>query len=370
MPSLTDNKKKAETFDINRLIEMRPFSLEKGEKTALYRDALHELTKLHYTNCPEYRKILDTLGIDPSIKYATDAIPFIPVRLFKDYELLSVEKSQVVKIMTSSGTTSKNVSRIFLDRITAANQTKVLMKIVTDFIGSKRLPMLVIDAESTLKDRNLLSARSAGILGFSIFGTDITYALNNDMQLDFDRAEAFCNKHKDEKILVFGFTYMIWENFYKKLIESGKQLDLRNGIIIHGGGWKKLNQEAVDNETFKRALEKVCKIKRIHNYYGMVEQTGSIFMECEAGYLHCSIFSDVIIRNTDFSVSGLRKTGLTQLISLLPLSYPGHSILSEDIGEIIGEDNCSCGRKGKYFKIHGRIKDAELRGCSDVYAAR
>jgi len=356
-------------FDINSIIDIHPFSLAKREKDALYADALYELTKHHYANCPEYRKILDRLDFDPTIKHTIEDIPFIPVRLFKDYELSSVEKSQIIKTMTSSGTTGQSVSRIFLDRITATNQTRVLTKIVSSFTGTKRLPMLIIDTKSVIKDRNLFSARGAGILGFSMLGYDVTYALDEDMQLYFDAVEAFCNKHKDENILVFGFTFMIWMHFYKKLAEASKQLTLENGIMIHGGGWKKLSEQAVDNDTFKRLLESVCGIKKVYNYYGMVEQTGSIFMECEAGYLHSSIFSDVIIRRTDFSVCGMHETGLMQLVSLLPISYPGHIILSEDTGEIIGEDDCSCGRFGKYFKIHGRIKNAEIRGCSDTYAS-
>lgn len=55
---------------------------------------------------------------------------------------------------------------------------------------------------------------------------------------------------------------------------------------------------------------------------------------------------------------------------MLPHSYPGHSLLTEDEGIILGEDDCPCGRKGKYFKLTGRIKQAELRGCSDTYAAK
>lgn len=357
-------------FDLNSIIDILPFSLPKSEKAALYADALYELTKHHYANCPQYRKILDTLGFDPTIKHPVEDIPFIPVRLFKDYELSSIDKSQIIKTITSSGTTGQSVSRIFLDRITATNQTKVLTKIASNFTGPKRLAMLVIDTKSVVENRNLFSARGAGILGFSVLGYDVTYALDEDMQLDFDVVEAFCNKHKDENILLFGFTYMIWEYFYKKLAKSGKQLALKNGIMIHGGGWKKLSEQAVDNDTFRRLLENVCGIKRVYNYYGMVEQTGSIFMECEAGYLHSSIFSDVIMRHTDFSVCGMHETGLIQLVSLLPLSYPGHIILSEDAGEIIGEDDCSCGRLGKYFIIHGRIKNAEIRGCSDTYASK
>lgn len=356
-------------FDINSIIDMPPFSLAKCEKEVLYTDALYDLTKHHYANCAQYRKILDTLDFDPTIKHTIEDIPFIPVRLFKDYELSSVEKSQIIKTMTSSGTTGQGVSRIFLDRITATNQTRVLTKIVSSFTGTKRLPMLIIDTKSVVKDRNLFSARGAGILGFSMLGYDVTYALDEDMQLDFDAVEAFCNKHKDENILVFGFTFMIWEYFYKQLAKSGNQLALESGIMIHGGGWKKLSEEAVDNDTFKRLLEGVCGIKRLYNYYGMVEQTGSIFMECEAGYLHSSIFSDVTVRQTDFSVCGMHETGLLQLFSLLPFSYPGHILLSEDTGEIMGEDDCSCGRLGKYFKVHGRVMDAEIRGCSDTYEA-
>lgn len=356
-------------FDLDSIINILPFSLAKNEKAELYEDALHDLTKHHYANCPQYRKILDALGFDPNVRHTIEEIPFIPVRLFKDYELSSVEKSEIIKTITSSGTTGQGVSRISLNRATATNQTKVLVKITSDFIGTKRLPMLIIDTNSVLKDRSMFSARGAGILGFSMFGYDITYALDENMQLNFDEVEAFCNKHKDEDILVFGFTYMIWEYFYRKIAESDKGINLKKGIMIHGGGWKKMIAQAVDNETFKNSLEEACGIKRVYNYYGMVEQTGSVFMECEAGYLHSSIYSSVIIRHSDFSICGTHEKGMVQLVSLLPLSYPGHSILSEDKGEIIGEDDCSCGRLGKYFKIYGRINNAEIRGCSDTYAS-
>ena len=34
---------------------------------------------------------------------------------------------------------------------------------------------------------------------------------------------------------------------------------------------------------------------------------------------------------------------------------------------VVDEDNCKCGLKGKYFNVHGRVKEAEIRGCSDAY---
>jgi hypothetical protein len=43
-------------------------------------------------------------------------------------------------------------------------------------------------------------------------------------------------------------------------------------------------------------------------------------------------------------------------------------LLTEDEGIILGEDDCPCGRKGKYFQVNGRLGKSEIRGCSDTYA--
>lgn len=355
-------------MNYNDVLEISPFSLNKEEKSKLFTEYLKELSLKHYQKCENYRKIVDKLNCNLSeIKNYTE-IPFLPVRLFKEFDLKSIPTEEVFKTMTSSGTSGQAVSKIYLDKTTAANQQKTLVKIVSDFTGANRMPMLIIDCPSVIKNRNMFSARGAGILGFSIFGADRTYALDDDMNIDIPKIEAFLEKHKGKKILLFGFTFMIWQFFYKKLKELNIKLDLSNGILIHGGGWKKLVNEAVSKEEYKQSLNDVCEIKSVHDYYGMVEQTGCVYMECEYGHLHASIFSDVIIRNPrDFSIAKTGEKGLIQVCSLLPESYPGHSLLTEDEGIVLGEDDCPCGRKGKYFKILGRIKNAEIRGCSDTY---
>ena len=142
-------------------------------------------------------------------------------------------------------------------------------------------------------------------------------------------------------------------------------------MLVHGGGWKKLADQHISTGAFKQALQETCGLTRVHNYYGMVEQTGSIYMECECGHLHAPVWSDVTIRRPeDFSVADTGEKGLVQVASVLPRSYPGHILLTEDEGRILGEDDCPCGRKGKYFEILGRIQRAEVRGCSDTYEQR
>jgi len=360
-------------MDINIILQDDPYSLDKARKEKLLTKGLVELTRKHYATSLYYKKMMDSIGLDYEKIQTFHDLPFLPVRMFKELELLSVPMESIVKTMTSSGTSGQQVSKIFLDRETSSLQTKVLNKIVSDFIGKKRVPMLILDSSSVVKDRAMFSARGAGILGFSMFGTQRIYALDENMNLDIDAIKFFLDVHQEETIFLYGFTFMIWQHFYKELIKTGYRPDLSKAILIHGGGWKKLLTESVSPTEFKKCLNELCGIgvDNIHDYYGMVEQTGTIYMECQYGHLHTSNFSDVIIRRPlDFSVADIHEKGIIEVVSLLPQSYPGHVLLTEDEGVVLGEDDCPCGRKGKYFKIFGRIKNAEIRGCSDTYATK
>lgn len=358
-------------IDYAEVLNMEPYSLSKADKQVFLTKYLSELTMYHYSKCNEYKKIIDS--IDFNIEDIKDyyEIPFIPVRLFKEYDLRSIDSDDIQKTMTSSGTSGQQVSKIYLDKETSANQSKVLTKIVSSYIGKKRLPMIILDTSALLKNRAMFSARGAGILGFSMFARDRFYALDENMELNIEGMSNFLKKYEGENIFLFGFTFMIWQHFIKELKKTGFHPDISKGILIHGGGWKKLISEAVSAEQFKQELYNTCEIQRVHDYYGMVEQTGTIYMECECGHLHTPIFSDIIIRRAnDFSVADYGEEGLIEVVSILPKSYPGHALLTEDYGKIIGEDDCPCGRKGKYFKVLGRIKNAEIRGCSDTYATK
>ncbi|EKX96423.1 acyl-protein synthetase [Selenomonas sp. oral taxon 138] len=352
------------------VLALPPFGVAREEKKSLLREGLLRLTEHHRAQCAPYARMMEMVGFSAADVHSVEDVPFLPVRLFKEMELRSVAQEDVFKTMTSSGTTGQQVSRIFLDRATATNQQKTLVRIVSEVTGSARLPMIILDCPSVVRNRAMFSARGAGILGFSMFGRKKIYALNDAMELQLDALQDFIEEHKGEKILLFGFTFMVWQHFYKALKEEGKHLDLSNSVLIHGGGWKKLAAEAVEPAAFRAALREVCGDMEVADYYGMVEQTGCIYLECEEGHLHASTYSDVIVRRPlDFSLASVGERGILEVVSLLPESYPGHALLTEDEGVLLGEDDCPCGRKGKYFKVLGRLKQAELRGCSDTYAA-
>ena len=159
-------------MDYSEILTIPPYSLGKVEKTKLLTERMKQLTLHHMECCTEYKKMLESIGFDIEQAKSYYDYPFLPVRLFKELSLASVAEEEVFKTMTSSGTTGQAVSRIYLDKVTASNQQKTMVKIVTDYTGAGRMPMLIIDCPSVVKDRKMFSARGAGILGFSIFGAD------------------------------------------------------------------------------------------------------------------------------------------------------------------------------------------------------
>ena len=47
--------------------------------------------------------------------------------------------------------------------------------------------------------------------------------------------------------------------------------EFSKGILIHGGGWKKMENLKISNYKLKETLKKLW-FKKIYNYYGLVEQ--------------------------------------------------------------------------------------------------
>ncbi|MDC0601525.1 acyl-protein synthetase [Aliiglaciecola sp.] len=347
------------------LLQHDVYGLLQEQKEQILCNILDALHKHHEQHCEAYGRIVN--DENDSFNMLSD-FPYLAVRLFKQLDLRSIDKQDVYRVLQSSGTTSQQPARVYLDKVTSARQSKVLVKILQDSIGKQRLPMLIIDSPSVLKDKAKFSARGAGIQGLSFFGRDHTYALDDNMQPNWPVIDAFHDKYAGQPVLMFGFTYMVWLYFVQQLSSSQRTLHFDKGILLHSGGWKKLEQAKVDNDSFKATLLKTTGISRCFNFYGMAEQVGSVFVECAHGHLHAPVFADVIVRDPfTLACSPNGELGLLQVLSAVPSSYPGHSILTEDLGTLLGVDDCPCGRKGKYFSVQGRLPKTEVRGCSDTH---
>jgi Acyl-protein synthetase, LuxE len=354
---------------LDDLVRRPQYSLPQAEKEPALLAELTRLSQSHRERSPEYARLTSVLFPGSTEPRSLAELPFLPVSLFKDRLLSSVPESEIFKILLSSGTTGQTPSRIVLDRETAQLQTLALSRIMTEVLGPQRLPMVLIETADLIRDRRQFNARAAGLLGMMNFGREHFFALDSNLELRLPELKAFLHRFGGAPFLIFGFTFLVWAKFCKPLADAG--VDLSNGILVHSGGWKKLQEEAVGAVEFRRKFRDVTGLKRIYNFYGMVEQVGSVFLEGEDGYLYPPNFADVIVRDPQ-TLEALPhgQTGVLEVLSALPRSYPGHCLLTEDLGVVHATDSSTCGRFGKAFSVLGRIPQAELRGCSDVIAAK
>jgi hypothetical protein len=349
---------------LNELIAADQFGLAEHDKAPVMLAGLLALTELHRGRCVPYARML-AAGRERGPATQLADVPSIPVRLFKSLQLRSIPEDAVFRVMTSSGTTGQAPSRIYLDVETARLQSRALASIVTHYLGTDRRAMLIVDHPGVIADRRSFSARAAGTLGMMPFGRDHLFALDEDMRLDRAALQAWLGRHRGEELLVFGFTFMVWQDLLPAL--EGSDADLARATLVHSGGWKKLAERSVSRADFKRALRERLGIRRVHDFYGMVEQVGSVFFECRAGFFHAPDFGDVLVRDpVTWAPAPAGATGVLEVFSMLPRSYPGHALLTEDLGVCHGVDDCPCGRMGRRFEVIGRVPKAEIRGCSDT----
>ena len=349
---------------LENLFDKDPFL--KDKKSDFFNKNILNLTKHHYKNSSTYKSLIDKFNFNFNNYNKLENLPYLPITLFKELDLVSVSNNNIIKTLYSSGTSGSGRSKIFLDKVNSKNQVRTLQSIMTKFLGKERLPMLIVDKDPQSNIKNNFTARSAAIYGFSIFGRNYTYLLDENNEINFNLLNNFLKKFHKEKFLIFGFTSFIFENLIIKINQEKLKFDMNNAILLHGGGWKKMEERKISNKIFKEKLLKKFKIKNVINYYGLIEQTGSIFVECQnCSSFITSVYSDVLIRDNNFNLVKNGSKGLIQLLSLVPTSYPGHNIITEDIGAIVEKKN-SCKINAKHFMVYGRSTQSEIRGCSDV----
>jgi len=359
---------------IDKLLKEKPYG-RLGQNDFL--SAMREALNYHYKNSEYFRKFLNSQNFNPNKNYAIQDIPFLPVAIFKELELVTGRSGKIKKRVFSSSTTSNKSSTICLDQTTIDRQRTALSQIMGDFLGKKRKVFIIFDLPKTVSTREGgLSSRGSAIRGMLLFASRYFFVLKDDLSINIEEfKKASASIKKGEDVCFFGFTWMIYQlfvnmerrqistvSFWLKNISAPK-------ILLHIGGWKKMTDLNVKKEDFNKLMAKYLfmKTKKIVDVYGLTEQLGTIYPDCPFGFKHTPLYVDIIVRNlNNFLPSAIGEKGYLQFLTPIPHSYPGISILSDDIGEIVGLDGCSCGRRGKFFKFNKRDEAVDLRGCGDT----
>jgi len=327
---------------------------------------INSLHQLHMRASVEYRNInLNLYGAITESSTLNDYPP-IPVSLFKHNLIRSVDASSVFREVKSSGT-SGLPSTVSLDRKTSRLQSAALAGIMTSWLGRERRPMVLIDSRPAMGSQAPQSASSAAVAAMMMFGRNHFWLLDEHGEVDVSGFLSWVREHGTASPVIFGFTFRVWTDFImnQEIRDSG--IKLNGATVIHGGGWKKLSDIAVSNEEFKDSLSSVYGILETRDYYGMSEQLGGIWMEGDDSILIPSRFSYAIIRDP-ISLKPLPAgtPGLIHSFSTLTYSYPGHSLLTEDIGEIVQNRYLPNLFGNLGLRVLGRVPASEARGCSDV----
>ena len=358
----------------DELLELAPY--EGGQEAEeLFMQALQEECLFHYEHNEMYRRFCDRKGFDPHQPFTIEDMPPVSVSVFKElgFKLNSVPKEDLTLALQSSAT-SGVPSTIVVDKETAKRQAKAMIKVVGEFIGKERKPFLIMDIDPRSSYKKLLGARFAAVTGYLRFANKTGYFLkadeNNVSYFDVEGIQEYVKGlDADKPVVVFGFTYILYQHVLQSIEKAGVNIQLPKGSkIIHIGGWKKLESEKISKDLFNDKLSKCFGISPadVIDIYGFTEQMGLNYPDCRCGCKHESTYVKVLVRDVVTNeVLPAGKEGKLEFVTPVPHSYPGNAVLTDDLGVIIDEP-CPCGRSGKRFKILGRLKKAEIRGCGDI----
>lgn len=354
------------------LADRPPYALDPAEKRAYLVAELGRLVTHHEAHCPPYARVVaDWRRQTGGQPQRVEDFPFLPVTVFKEFALKSTDSS--VLSVKSSATTTGQSSVVFVDKETRKRQTLSANKLWTDYLGTHRRPYLVFDLEATVRGAASLSARGAAILSLAPLASEFYFVAREvDGRLAIDEralAEALA-QIGDQPLAGYGFTYILYQ-LHQELAAMGRSWPRLHpqSVLLHSGGWKRLVDLAVDKPTFNRTVAGVWGLEpgQVIDFYGAVEQVGLVYPDCPTGVKHVPYWAEIVLRDRD-TLAPLEPggTGLLQLVNCLPLGAPNHSVLTEDLGELVYDDGCPCGRRGRAFVFRGRAPKSEVRGCSDV----
>lgn len=348
---------------MSELVDRPPYS---ARDDAAFLAEMQQLTRRHLEGCPAYARIWPKWnGADTAAE-----LPFLHVDLFKRLEFRTETAGMVhERTLHSSSTSGSQASRIVLDNLSSRLQARSALAILTDMVGGRKRPLLVLDDARALRQRGVVSARVAAAMSLSPLATGIHFLLSdaqNPASIKWDLLAELLSSADD--FLVYGFSSILWlawaggdmpENV--RALLQGKQIH-----FVHSGGWKRMEALRVDRAEFDGALTRdLHPSSRVVDYYGLVEQVGVIYPLCQHGVRHIPVWADVLVRDP-YSLRAVEdQPGQIQLMNVLAHGAPYHSVLSEDMGRIVPGD-CACGRSGKRFELRGRMPHAALRGCANV----
>ncbi|MGN7759003.1 LuxE/PaaK family acyltransferase [Chryseobacterium sp. 22532] len=309
-------------------------------------DASLTAFRYQYENVEIYRKFVDFLKINPDEVHSLEKIPFLPIEMFKNHQILDKNTSADL-FFQSSGTTQMNLSKHFI--ADPAVYEESIYKSFEQFIGKPEDFIFLGLLPSYLEKQNSSLIYMVDYLMKKSAKPENGYFLYNHSELF-----QLLNTLKDKKVILFGVSFALLDFLdsveSQNLSVSGSQ----NLTIIETGGMKGRKEEMTKDELL-RILQDGFKTEKIYSEYSMTELLSQAYSLGNNEY-ECPNWMKILVRNAEdpFSYEKEGRTGAINIIDLANI----HSccfIATQDLGKTLPEDK---------FQVLGRIDHSDIRGCS------
>lgn len=302
-----------------------------------------DLFRFQYQHNGIYREWVNALGILPASIMVSSQIPFLPIELFKNHEVRSINAPITIQF-TSSGTTSQTNSKHALSDTSLYRQS--YRTGFTSFYGDPKNHVLIALLPSYL-ERN---------------GSSLIYMIDDLIKLTNDPLSGFYLKateqmyeaiyraqKKQKRVLLWGVTYALLD-----LAERGNLHLTQNDIVMETGGMKGRRREMIREEVHQILCE-AFNVDLIHSEYGMTELLSQAYSQGH-GIFTTPPWMKILIRqnNDPFQYVTHGKSGGVNVIDLA--NYESCAFIqTQDLGRLVD---------GSSFEILGRFDHSELRGCN------
>lgn len=304
--------------------------------------------RYQYKNIDVYRKFVDYLNLDAETVNSLDKIPFLPIEMFKNHQILDKNISTHLYFQ-SSGTTQMNLSKHFIANENIYQES--IYKSFEQFIGKPEDFIFLGLLPSYLEKQNSSLIYMVDFLMRKSDKPENGYFLYNHEDLF-----KLLNELKDKKVILFGVSFALLD-FLDFCNSSSQTLQPSNNLtVIETGGMKGRKEEMTKDELLK-ILQNGFKTEKIYSEYSMTELLSQAYSLGENIY-ECPNWMRVLIRNAEDPL-GYEKAGRTGAINIIDLAniHSCSFIATQDLGKLLIEGE-------KKFQVLGRIDHSDIRGCS------
>lgn len=306
-----------------------------------------------YENVEVYRKFADYLNIDISAIDTVEKIPFLPIEMFKNHQILDKNASSKLYFQ-SSGTTLQNLSKHHIADEQLYRDS--IVKSFEQFIGKVEDYVFLGLLPSYLEKQNSSLIYMVDHLMKISGKTENDYFLYNHEDL-IKVLQKLADKNI--KVILFGVSFALLD-FLDSLHLSGIIINENpNFVIIETGGMKGRKEEITKDELLK-TLQNGFKSEKIYSEYSMTELLSQAYSLGNNIY-DCPPWMQILVRNVEdpFAYETQGKTGALNIIDLAN-RHTCSFIATQDLGKIIDDGKQNL----RKFQVLGRIDHSDIRGCS------